>query len=272
MFKRIIAGLNGSKPSFVASYYALELGSKLNIPVVGVHVLDSALVEESLLADLSGVLGFSYYEGISAKIKEFMEKESEALLDEFSALGRKLNAKVSTLQTWGNPAKEISTQADKEDIVFVGKPSYDKTLKGFHLSSTSEQMIKSAQCPVFVAFKEERKPIERIMVCHDGADEDDGLLDVAKNLKNIYNGKVFLYHADELGSKKERLEGLLKNYDFEPIFEKGLAEEGIVSNADKLNIDLVIMGSHKKRLLHFFMGSTTTFVFNHINTNLLIVK
>jgi len=85
MFKRVIVGLDGSKPSFVASHYGLELGSKLNIPVVGIHVLDSTLTEESLLADLAGVLGFSYYEGISAKVKEFLEKESEAVLDEFSA-------------------------------------------------------------------------------------------------------------------------------------------------------------------------------------------
>jgi Universal stress protein UspA and related nucleotide-binding proteins len=272
MFKRVIVGLDGSKPSFVASHYGLELGSKLNIPVVGIHVLDSMLTEESLLADLAGVLGFSYYEGISAKVKEFLEKESEALLDEFSALGRKLNAKVSTLQTWGNPAKEIALQGDLEDIIFVGKPNHDKSIKGIHISSVSEQVIKRAECPVFVAFKDEYKPIENIMICHDGKDEDDKLLDFTRNLNNVYNAKVFLYHADEFGSKKEKLEKLSKDYGFELIVEKAIAEEGIVSNAENLKIDLVIMGSHKKKLVHFFMGSTTTFVFHYIKTNMLVVK
>ncbi len=272
MFNRVVVGLDGSKGSFVASSYGLELGSKLNIPVVGIHVLDSTLTEESLLADLAGVLGFSYYEGISAKVREFLEKESEALLDEFSALGRKLNAKVSTLQTWGNPAKEISSQADIEDIIFVGKPSHEKTIKGIHISSTSEQVIRRAVCPVFVAFKEEYKSIERIMICHDGKEEDDKLIDFTKNLNNIYNAKLYLYHADELGSKKERLESLVKDKDIELIVEKNVAEDGIVKNSEKLNIDLVILGSHKKRLVHFFMGSTTTFVFHYIKTNILVVK
>ncbi|HEK25045.1 MAG TPA: universal stress protein, partial [Hydrogenobaculum sp.] len=63
-----------------------------------------------------------------------------------------------------------------------------------------------------------------------------------------------------------------KDYGFELIIEKAVAEEGIVSNAEKLKIDLVILGSHKKRLVHFFMGSTTTFVFHYIKTNMLVVK
>ncbi|GAB6078459.1 universal stress protein [Hydrogenobaculum acidophilum] len=272
MFNRVIVGLDGSKPSFVASYYALELGSKLNIPVVGIHVLDSVLTEESLLADLSGVLGFSYYEGISAKVKEFLEKESEVLLDEFSTLGRKLNAKVSTLQTWGNPAKEISSQADKEDIIFVGKPSHEKAIKGIHISSASEQVIRRANCPVFVAFKDEYKPIESIMICHDGKEEDDKLIDFTKNLNKVYNAKLYLYHADELGSKRERLEALVKDSNIELIIEKNIAEDGIIKTSERLNIDLVILGSHKKKLVHFFMGSTTTFVFHYIKTNLLVVK
>ncbi len=272
MFSRVILGVDGEKPSFVASYYGLELGAKLNIPIVGIHVLDKTIANESLLADLAGVLGFSYYEGISNKVKEFLEKESTALLDEFSTLGRNLNAKVSTMQTWGNPAKTIVSQADKEDIIFIGKPSHEKAIKDIHISSTSEHIVKHAKCPVFIAFKEEYKKIENIMLCHDGADEDDKLLDFTKKLNDVYNAKVFLYHANEFSDKSEKIENLAKTHAFEPIIQKSLAEDGIVNTSNNIKADLVILGSHKKRIAHFFLGSTATFVFHYIKTNLLVVK
>ncbi len=272
MFNRIIIGMDGSKSSFVASYYGLDLGSRLDIPAIGIHVLDSTLTEESLLADLAGVLGFSYYEGISAKVKEFLENESEMLLDEFSALGRKLNARVSTMQTWGNPAKEIALQADNEDIIFVGKPSHDNTIKGFHLSSTSEQVLRRSRCPVFVAFKEQYQETKTIMVAHDGTEEDNKLLHFTKNLNNVYNAKVYLYHAYELDTRRENMENLSKDFGFELILQKGLPEDGILEASQKIDADLIIIGSHKKRFVHFFIGSTESFVFHYAKTNLLVVK
>lgn len=272
MFKRVIVGIDGSKSSFLTSNYAIELASKFNIPIVGIHVLDSMIADESLLADLAGILGFSYYEGISSKVKDFLEKESNTLLDEFSTLGRKSNAKVSTMQTWGNPAKTILSQADKEDIIFIGKSSTGKSIKGIHISTTSEQILKHSICPVFITFKEEYKPINSIMICHDGSEQDDKLLDFANKLNNLYNAKVFLYHANEFMSTQNKIENLAKQYNFEPIIHRALAEDDIISVSSSLNIDLVILGSHKKRIAHFFLGSTATFVFHYIKTNLLVVK
>jgi len=59
MFKRLLVGLDGSKSSWSACEYAFEFAQKLNLPLVGMHIIDKRLMEESFLEDLAGVLGFS---------------------------------------------------------------------------------------------------------------------------------------------------------------------------------------------------------------------
>jgi len=80
MFNRIIVGVDGSPASITASRMALRIGNFLDIPVVGVYVIDDRLLEESFLADLAGVLGLTYYEGVSAKVLEFLEKQGNTVL------------------------------------------------------------------------------------------------------------------------------------------------------------------------------------------------
>ncbi|MFN3814442.1 MAG: universal stress protein, partial [Aquificaceae bacterium] len=121
MFKRIIVGVDGSKAGWIAAEYAFEFGKRLDVPVLGLHVVDERLIDESFLEDLAGVLGFTFYYGISSKVKEFLETQADAVLDEFLAFGRKSGVKVSSFQAVGVPYREVLSQADKEDIIFLGK-------------------------------------------------------------------------------------------------------------------------------------------------------
>ena len=121
IFKRIVVGVDGSKPSWTAKDYAFELGESLQVPVVGVHIIDNRLLEESFLEDLAGVLGFTYYLGISQKVKDFLEEQANTLIEEFLAEGRQRGVRVSSFQTIGIPYEELVKQADPEDLLIIGR-------------------------------------------------------------------------------------------------------------------------------------------------------
>jgi len=136
MFNKILVGLDGSPTSWSAVHYAFEFGKRLDVPVVGIHVIDERILGEGFLEDIAGVLGFNYYAGISEKLKRFFEGQANVLLDEFLALGRSKGVKVSSYQSTGKPYHVILAQADPEDLIMLRKKSH-KPVSGFLLGSTT---------------------------------------------------------------------------------------------------------------------------------------
>ncbi len=272
MIRRIVVGIDGSPASLSASEIAFSIGKHFDIPVVGVYVIDTRLIDESFIADLAGVLGFTYYEGISAKVKEFLEKQGDVILEEFSALGRKAGVKVSVVQVEGVPYKEISTQADPEDLVVVGRQGR-KPIKGFLLGSNSEKVARYSKCPVLVVPEGETK-MKKALVAYDGSENAKLALRLCSSLRPVFNYEVdVLYVSEEADlSVKEEVENLLgEDFTFHRL--DGLPEERIVGLAKEKDSDIVFLGAFGKgRFREMFLGSITLFVLHTLNKPVLLAK
>lgn len=262
-FKRIVVGIDGSKAGWSAKDYAFELGKELSIPVLGVHVIDSRLIEESFLEDLAGVLGFTYYLGISQKVRDFFEEQANVLIEEFLSEGRQKGLKVSSFQTVGIPYEELVNQADPEDLLLIGRRG-SRPIKGLFLSSTAEVVSRRSRAPVLLV-PEEKRPIKNICVAYDGAELSQKALLLGKELSEVYKANLHaLYVGDE--PPKVSLKLSLK-------VEEGIPEEKIVEYCRKMDVDMLIMGAYSKgRLRELFLGSVTSFVMQHIHIPLLLVK
>ncbi len=273
MFKRIIVGVDGSPASITAAKYALRIGNFYGIPVVGVYVVDVRLIEESFLADLAGVLGFTYYEGISGRVKEFLEKQGDAVLTEFSSLGREYGAKVSVVQTTGVPYREIASQADPEDLIVVGKRGR-KPLKGVLLGSNSEKVARHANCPVFLIPEEERE-LRKVMVAYDGSENAKMALKVCRSLRDLYSYSITVLYVEE-GEKPEVMESEVEEVlgrDYTFLSLPGFPEEIIVEVSKEERIDLLFLGAYGKgRVKELFLGSVTSFVIHHLDIPLFLTK
>ncbi len=274
MFKRAIVGVDGTKASFIASEYAFDLGSKLNIPVIGLYAFDPKIVEESFLADLSGILGFSFYAGISQKVKDFLEEASTTFLDEFSSLGRSFGAKPSVMKAWGDPAKLILDQADEEDIIFLGNIFHsknhpeEKPIHTIKFSSVSEEVIKKSKCPVFMG-GDSYSPINKIM-CLIGTKEDFLVIQKALKLKEIYRSSLEFFHFYEINENKDLSNEIKDKFGVNLNNVRGIPETKALELSE--DFDLIIMGSHRKKVLDFFIGSTTSFVVQNSKKPVLIIK
>jgi len=274
MFKRIIVGVDGSPASLNASKTAFRLGNFYGIPVVGIYVVDVRLLEESFLADLAGVLGFTYYEGISAKVKEFLEKQGDTVLAEFSALGREFGAKVSVVQTTGVPYREIAGQADPEDLIVVGKVG-KKPIKGILVGSNSEKVARHSRSPVLMVPQEKRE-IKKALIAYDGSENARLALKICSSLREVFGYEVKVIYVEEKGASpgdiKEEVKNLLGE-DFEFISTTGFPEERIIQTVEEKNIDILFLGAYGKgRIKELFLGSVTSFLIHHLKIPMLLAK
>lgn len=64
-----------------------------------------------------------------------------------------------------------------------------------------------------------------------------------------------------------------KNIEVETHFEQGHAGDTIISTAQKLNADLIVMGSHgKSNVDRLLLGSVSSFVVEHSVVSVLVVR
>ncbi len=281
MIKRLIVGFDGSPSSYAAANYAFDLGSKLNIPVVGIYVIDKRLLDETLLEDLAGILGFTFYLGISQKVKEALEKKADVLFQEFAELGRQKGAKVSLVQVEGIPYEEIAAEADEDDLIFVGYKGMH-LVKGVLIGSTAERVIRKAPCPVFVS-RDNYKPIKRIGIAFDGSPVSKKALKVAAELSKGYDAKLEVIFVEPNESFPEEVIDQLKaeadkilgeeNADYTFTLLKGFPEEQLVEYQANGNIDLLVMGAFGTRpLKEILLGSVAYFVMHNAKGPVVFVK
>lgn len=281
MIKRLIVGFDGSPSAFAAANYAFDLGAKLNIPVIGIYVIDKRLLDETLLEDLAGILGFTFYLGISQKVKEALEKKADALFEEFAELGRQKGAKVSLVQVEGIPYEEIAAEADEDDLIFVGyKGSH--LVKGILIGSTAERVIRRAPCPVFVS-RDNYKPIKMIGIAFDGSPVSEKALKVGAELAKGYNSKfevIFVepsegFPEEKIDQLKEKADKILgeENADYTFTLLKGFPEEQLVEYQANGNVDLLVMGAFGTRpLKEILLGSVAYFVMHNAKGPVVFVK
>jgi len=265
MFKRILVGLDGSPTSWNAVDYAFTIGQKFDVPVVGIHIIDERILDEGLLEDIAGVLGFNYYAGISSKLREFFEEQASVLLDEFLALGREGGVKVSSYQSVGKPYQMILSQADPEDLIVLGKKSH-KPVSGFLLGSTTDIVARRSACSVLIVPKEKRQ-IKKLCVGYDGSVLAKKALEMAKSLAKVFEGEVYALHVGEKDFSNE----VGEHVQYVGIL--GIPEEKLVEYCKEKNMDLLLMGAFSKgRVKELILGSVTSFVMHHLNIPILLVK
>jgi len=262
-FKRVIVGIDGSRASSIAKEYAFIIGKHFDIPVVGMHIVDVRLLNESFLEDLAGALGFTYYLGISQRVREFLEERANALIEGFLSEGRQKGVKVSSFQTVGVPHEELVSQADPYDLLVVGRKG-QRPVKGFFLSSTADTVSRRSKCPVLLVPEEERS-IKNLLVAYDGREVSKKALSVGRVVANAFGASIKALYVGE-----EEIEA---PQDLELVRLYGLPEEKIVSYCRQEGVDMLLMGAYSKgRLREFFMGSVTSFVVHHLDIPILLVK
>ena len=138
--------------------------------------------------------------------------------------------------------------------------------------------------------------IAKILVCLDSSPRAPGVLAAATELAEAFDAKMILYravvvppefpaagrstHADELpdvlrSAALDDLRALAENdarASIEPpVVSIGQPWRAIVETADRLDVDLIVLGSHGFHGLDHLLGTTSAKVANHAHRSVFIV-
>ncbi|WP_319540533.1 universal stress protein [uncultured Methanospirillum sp.] len=137
-----------------------------------------------------------------------------------------------------------------------------------------------------------------ILVAIDGSAVSEQAFEAAVEQAHAWKGNLHAVYVVETGlftdipvdSKLEVMYSLLeqegsgaldrvkeiakkKNIEVETHFEQGHAGDTIISTAQKLNADLIVMGSHgKSNVDRLLLGSVSSFVVEHSVVSVLVVR
>ena len=139
----------------------------------------------------------------------------------------------------------------------------------------------------------------KILVATDGSQYSDKALETAVGLAKAFNSSLYIIHVVEedkvamaastmpimvnviedmvkIGNEilnKAKAKASEAGVNAEVILARGNAADKILENADKLNVDLIVVGSRGLRgLARFLLGSVSEKVVRHSSKPVLVVK
>jgi nucleotide-binding universal stress UspA family protein len=183
--------------------------------------------------------------------------------------------RVETVLSEGtDPTKEIlqAAQGESVDLLVIGTRAH-KGLAKLVLGSTAELLIHQAECPVLTIGPEARPPqkplsFRRIVYATDFSTEAANASTFALSFAQDSGAHIYLCHVLPKPDRAHQLDGQELNDKFtralqqlvpdvarewcepECILEHGVAADGILLLAQRVNADLIVMGT--RRTSHWF--------------------
>ncbi len=265
--------LNSENALKTAAYFAKENNAEilvihfLELSNAIISVSDSYIQEETVYL----------FKIAEKKIKEFLNKEYLAQI------------KVTPIIKYHKSFYELSeiAESEKANLIIMGSHGASG-LKEVFIGSNAEKVVRTSKIPVLIV---KDSPIENnfedIAFISDFSDENIEMFKQTKEIINVLGGEMkliyvntpydnfktsmqmknkvlnFLYNAEEKGQTLDKV-----------VFLNHFSVEGAVTEyIETYNTDLIVIGTHGRRgLSHFFQGSISEDVVNHLNVPVLTLR
>lgn len=135
MFSRILVGIDFSPASRQALVCAAELAKDLNLPLVAMHVVETA--RPPFYAAYAPLGDPSWFRDVEPRI----HAELEAWLAPYPA--------SRTLVASGSPGESLMAEADPTTLLVIGEVGHG-ALEHLLFGSTATRVVHHAPCPVLV--------------------------------------------------------------------------------------------------------------------------
>ncbi len=307
-FRSILVPVDSSTQSRISQEMAIFLSKRFNSQVTVMHVVSSELPElagktyssrEDIVPVNQATMQFPraveitrpreniFPDEVINELTTRLREEGETLLTQsvalFTASGLAPNKKLVEAT---DTAEAIIEEADKGkyDLVVMGNSSENEEPLNLHLGSIARKVALSVKASTMIVRK--KTEVKKILVPVDGSIREDKSLGRAKTLAKAANANVVLLHVQErflLGLRPEiaqvgtaileRAAKLLDGVTVEQKLLPGDPAHFIIQTAEKVDADLIVMGSGGLGLpRRLFLGSVTDHVLHHATVPVLLVK
>lgn len=276
MIKQILVPTDGSTFATIGVAYCVELAKRHGASLVGLHVVDIKLLEGPFLRDISASLGTAPYVNYQNNISLLLEERGKAALSSFAERCEKAGVPFESQQVVGSVTHSIVEHSKLADLLVMGRGGeHGEWLNGL-MGSTTEAVVRHAQCPVLVTEREEAG-LHRILVAYDGSDNSRSALQFATNMAEAWDVpfEVLMVGQEDSESVAQEAKSYLEAHELEiecTVLD-GDPREVILDYAKEREADLIVMGAYgHSRVRELLLGSTTHYVINHAPCPVLLAR
>ncbi len=257
MIGQIVVGIDGSRCSFTAFTYALDLAGKVKAAVKVVFAVDSRKTELPIIYTASHFdYGFErVYIPPEPGLKDFYDKVrrdlgsfAENCLQRTRKDAEKAGVAVETVLREGLPSAVLEEEARSGDLLAVGQKGENARFDRAIVGSTTEDIVRSSPRPVLVCPMEHRA-FTRLLFPYDGSAAAESALQFCVNgLGGIWEEVVVLTVAEEMegGFPYDTELSYLKTHGIPHrfIMEEGRPVDVIPRVAERENAHFILIGAH----------------------------
>jgi len=274
MAREFLVALDGSPASDAAARRALELAGALGASVVGVHVLDTAQLEASFIADLSGSVGFQPFLNLSGELRRALQTVGDAIVADFDTKREAAGVAGSAHVVQGLVVAELTRAAARADLIFLGLYGTGER-RGKSLGGHADALVRRIAVAAFLASPESDR-LRHPLAAFDGSERSTRALKAAAEICRALDVPLDVLtvstSSDEIDLRRRAAREALEGIDVRSTFvvAQGHPEEAILSRAGEN--DLVALGSHGHgRIVELVLGSTTERVLRRSTASVLCV-
>jgi len=274
MTRHFLVALDGSPSSDAALRRAFQLAPAVGASVTGIHVLDTAQLEASFIADLSGSVGFQPFLNLSAELRTALDAVGRAIVADFEAKREAAGVSGAGRMVQGLVVSELVGAAAGADLVFLGLHGTG-VRRGKALGGHADALVRRLAVPAFLS-SADPAPIRRPVAAFDGSERSLRALRAAAEIGAALHLPLDVVTvADSAGETDERrrtaaaaLEGFAVAWTF--VSARGHPEDVLTARAGEN--DLIAIGSHGHgRIVELVLGSTTERVLRRSSVSVLCV-
>lgn len=267
VMKKILVPCDFSKPAVNAYRLALDIASRAKGEVHLVNVIELPVLHDTVLMP---VLNFE-----SVLLDEFIRKTERQFI-RLKSRYRKEEVKVVTKVEYGSPSRALLEYAAEIGIDLIVMGSHGATgIKEVFIGSNAEKMVRRSQVPVLVVKDYVERKITNIIFPNTlETEHQEDLVSKVKELQNFFGALLHIVYINTPLNftsdiiTYQRLKAfasryMLKNFTLN-VFNHQDEEEGIMNFADKVQGDLIALGTHGRTgISHMINGSLAENIVNH---------
>lgn len=280
MIKSILACTDGSAYGDVASQYGICMADHLQARLVGLHVLDSRMLEGPLLADIAGWVGAQPYAAQVEQFRTLMEQKGQAIAGAFESRCKEAGVKAEALIRNGHPPTVILEEEVRAELIVLGQKGEHAEWIGDMTGSTVERVARHSVKPCLITPKR-FSPVHKILAAYDGSAHASQALREAAELAMAMKMELVLLTVAE-SSHEEQAEKISKDgmalvkahgCGARPLVAKGRPASAILDAARDGKCDLIVVGAYgHSRIREMILGSVTTQVMTMSQVPVMLVR